>query len=55
LRLLADKVVELSYAASRSHEMIRQLLKKHVKTLAEAGAVYSGSQCRVRGGHGRRA
>jgi hypothetical protein len=55
LRLLADKVVELSYAASCSHELIRQLLKKHSKTLAEAGMVPSGSQCRVRGGHGRRA
>ena len=28
LRLLADKVVELSYAPSCSHETIRQLLKK---------------------------
>ena len=29
LRLLADKVVELSYADSCSYETIRQLLKKH--------------------------
>ena len=28
LRMLADKVVELSYASSFSHEAIRQLLKK---------------------------
>jgi transposase len=28
LRLLADKVVALSYASSFSHEAIRQLLKK---------------------------
>lgn len=45
LRLLADKVVELSYADSCSYETIRQLLKKHPKTLAEAGMVHSGSQC----------
>lgn len=43
LRLLADKVVELSYAPSCSYEMIRQLLKKHSETLAETGMVYSGS------------
>jgi hypothetical protein len=41
LRLLADKVVALSYASSFSHEAIRQLLKKHSETLAEAGVVYS--------------
>ena len=41
LRLLAGKVVELSYADSCSYETIRQLLKKHLKTLAEAGMVYS--------------
>jgi transposase len=29
LRLLADKVVELGYAESFSHEAVRQLLKKH--------------------------
>ena len=45
LRLLAGKVVELSYADSCSYETIRQLLKKHPKTLAEAGMVYPGSQC----------
>jgi len=41
LRLLANKVVELSYAESFSYETIRQLLKKHFKTLAEAGVVHS--------------
>lgn len=41
LRLLAGKVVELCYAESCSHETIRHLLKKHPKTLAEAGMVYS--------------
>ncbi len=54
LRLLSDQVVELGYAASYSYELICRLLKKHFKTLAEAGVVYSGRQCRVRGGHGRR-
>jgi transposase len=54
LRLLADKVVELGYAAACSYELIRRLLKKHSQTLAEAGVVHSGSQCGVRGGHGRR-
>jgi hypothetical protein len=50
---LADQVVALDYAASCSYELISRLLKKHFKTLEEAGVVYSGSQCRVRGGHGR--
>ena len=45
LRLLADKVVEFAYADSCSYETIRQLLKKHSQTLAEAGRVYSGSEC----------
>ena len=49
LRLLASKVVELSYAPSCSHEMIRQLLKKHTETLAEAGMLYSRTQYGVRG------
>jgi transposase len=54
LRLLANKVVELAYAPSYSYETIRQLLKKHPETLAEAGVVYSRGQRGVRGGHGRR-
>jgi transposase len=45
LRLLADKVVELAYADRCSYETIRQLLKKHSKTLAEARVVYSRSEC----------
>ncbi|HEY8218995.1 MAG TPA: helix-turn-helix domain-containing protein [Methylobacter sp.] len=49
LRLLASKVVELSYASSCSHEMIRQLLKKHSETLSEAGMLYSRNQYGVRG------
>jgi len=35
LRLLADKVVELEYVDSISHETIRQVLKKRNKTLAK--------------------
>lgn len=33
LRLLADKVVELKYAESISHETVRQVLKKRLKTV----------------------
>jgi transposase len=33
LRLLADKAVELKYAESISHETIRRVLKKRLKTL----------------------
>jgi transposase len=33
LRLLADKVVELKYADSISHETVRRVLKKRLKTL----------------------
>jgi transposase len=44
LRLLAGKVVELSYAQSCSYETIRQLLKKHPKTVAKAGMVYPGGE-----------
>lgn len=40
LRLLADKVVELAYASSCSHETIRQLLKKHAEALAATGMVH---------------
>jgi transposase len=53
LRLLSDKVVALGYAASCSYEGVRRLLKKHSKTLAEAGVVHSGRQRGVRGGYGR--
>ncbi len=41
LRLLADKVVELEYAEKYSHEAVRQLLKKHAKTVAATGMVHS--------------
>ena len=35
LRMLADKVVELEYIDSISHETIRQVLKKRIKTVEE--------------------
>lgn len=41
LRLLADKVVQLGYADSFSHETVRRLLKKHPEALAGAGVVHS--------------
>ena len=44
LRLLASQVVELAYAPSCSYETIRQLLKKHSQTLAEARVVHSRGQ-----------
>jgi hypothetical protein len=36
LRLLADRVVELEYLESVSHETIRRVLKKRNKTLEKA-------------------
>lgn len=53
LRLLADKVVELEYAESYSHEAVRQLLKKHAQTVAKAGMVSIGGRRGLRGGDGR--
>ena len=35
LRLLADKMVELEYIDSISHETVRQVLKKRIKTVEE--------------------
>ena len=55
LRLLADKVVELGYADSFSHESIRRLLKKHPETLASAGVVHSDGRRGVCRADGRRA
>ena len=37
LRLLADKLVELQYIDSISHETVRRVLKKRVKTLEKTG------------------
>ena len=53
LRLLADKVVQLGYADSFSHETVRRLLKKHAETLASTGVVHSRGRrgvCRTNGG-----
>lgn len=43
LHLLADQLVELEIVDSISHECIRQVLKKHHKTLAEANVVHSST------------
>ena len=47
LRLLADKIVELGYLESISHEAIRQNLKKRIEALVEADVVYpsEGKRC----------
>lgn len=41
LRLLADTVVELEYIDTISHETVRQVLKKRVKTVEEGAVGYS--------------
>jgi hypothetical protein len=41
LRLLADKMVELQYVDSISHETVRRVLKKRVKTVEESAMGYS--------------
>lgn len=43
LHLLSDKLVELEVVESISHECVRQVLKKHHKTLAKADVVYPGT------------
>lgn len=43
LHMLADELVELEVVETISHECIRQVLKKHYKTLAEADVVYTGT------------
>lgn len=40
LHLLSDKLVELDVVETISHECVRQVLKKHHKTLAEKDVVY---------------
>lgn len=37
LRMLADKAVELEYVDGISHETVRRLLKKRIKTVEEKG------------------
>ena len=39
LRLLSDKMVELKYADSISHETVRTVLKKRIKTVERKGMV----------------
>lgn len=41
LRLLADKVVELNYVDSISHETVRRVLKKRNQAMATQGMGYS--------------
>jgi hypothetical protein len=41
LRMLADKVVELEYVDSISHETVRQVLKKRIKAVEEKRLGYS--------------
>jgi len=43
LRMLADQLIELNIVESISHECVRQVLKKHHQTLAEADVVYTGT------------
>lgn len=43
LHLLKDKLVELEVVESISHECVRQVLKKHHKTLAKADVVHPGT------------
>ncbi|MDZ7784067.1 MAG: helix-turn-helix domain-containing protein [Halioglobus sp.] len=44
LHLLKDKLIELDVVESISHECVRQVLKKHHKTLAKADVVHSGTR-----------
>lgn len=55
LRLLAERLVELHYVDSISHESVRTTLKKnHHKAMAKKDVAYSPqSQCQVRVRHGR--
>jgi hypothetical protein len=41
LRMLADKAVELEYVESISHETVRRVLKKRIKTMEEKRLGYS--------------
>lgn len=49
LRLLAEKIVELEYVSSVSHETIRRVLKKPTEALVREAVMYpAGSFTRVR-------
>lgn len=43
LHMLADQLIELNVVDTISHECVRQVLKKHHQTLAEADVVYPGT------------
>jgi len=43
MRLLAEKMVELEYLDTVSHETVRQVLKKRTQALAEGAVVHSPS------------
>ena len=43
MRLLADKLIELEYIDTISHETVRQVLKKRTEALAEATVGHSAS------------
>ena len=47
LHRLADRLVELDVVDSISHECVRQVLKKHHQTLAEAHVVHPGREKRT--------
>ncbi|MDX8411081.1 MAG: helix-turn-helix domain-containing protein [Mariprofundaceae bacterium] len=43
LQLLADQLIALEVVDTISHECVRQVLKKHHKTLAEADVAHTGT------------
>ena len=56
LRLLADKMVELNYIDSISHEAVRRILKKRTQTLAmQRMGDSSGTHWQLRGQYGKSA
>ncbi len=44
LQMLADQLVDLDVVETISHECVRQVLKKHHQTLAEANVVHTGAK-----------
>ena len=44
LHMLAERLIELEVVDSISHECVRQVLKKHHQTLAEADVVHTGGK-----------
>jgi transposase len=43
LQMLADRLIALDVVETISHECVRQVLKKHHQTLAEADVVHTGT------------